>query len=217
MKNTQKGSIDVIRPTATEITLVPTVKNCYLYDPKPEDVTITATRKEGKATVTEAWEGNLENRFDVKVENSSYYVISLKDGAELDHTWTYSATVNAEGFGLHASVKKLSVKMRSAKVTQSPKTVTLLKRDRYSTAKLLITMADPNLSPIDWEKTTEAFDQKNAGKPFDFRHLGGGECVICYAADAAAIKAGTVKIPVYLEGNKSSKPNATLSVSVKLA
>ena len=33
---------------------------------------------------------------------------------------------------------------------------------------------------------------------------------------SAAAKSGTVKLPVYLKGNGSGKPNATLSVKVEL-
>lgn len=49
--------------------------------------------------------------------------------------------------------------------------------------------------------------------------LENGTCAICYTDNAInpSVKAGTVKIPVYLEGNISAKANATVSVSVKLS
>ena len=83
---------------------------------------------------------------------------------------------------------------------------------------MVITTTDETLAAIDWAKTKEVFDAQNSGKAFAFRHLGNGECVIGYTDNElpTAPKAGTVKIPVFFTGNLSTKPNATLSVSVKL-
>ena len=49
--------------------------------------------------------------------------------------------------------------------------------------------------------------------------LGGGSLAIGYFENLlpdAAYKGGTVKIPVFLKGNGSEKPNATVSVKVNL-
>ena len=104
--------------------------------------------------------------------------------------------------------------MGAAKLTQSTKAVNLLKDDRYSSGVVTITTSDATLSAIDWEKTLEAFEE-TGNTLYELKQLDGNTVAICYK-DSKITSAGTVKIPVYLTGNLSAKPNATISVSVKL-
>ena len=113
----------------------------------------------------------------------------------------------------------------AAVIAQSVKAVTLLKTDRYSRGVVKLSTTDPSLSSIDWERTRQAFvsttyttADKSKQPCFELQYLGGGEYAIGYAGSRlTTAKGGTVKLPVYLAGNESAKPNATISVSVKLA
>ena len=197
------GFIDVIRPESA-VTITPTVKNMQGAVLKETDLTITRS-SDGKTGL-----------FDVTVVNGKY-VITAKPGAGVSSLDKYTVKATVEGIGL-AKPLALSVKMGTAKVTQSAKSVTLLKTDRNSQATVKLSVADETLSAIDWARTETAFAAQNAGKAFSFKHLGNGECAIGYTDNElpTAPKAGTVKIPVFFTGNLSTKPNATLSVSVKL-
>ena len=115
----------------------------------------------------------------------------------------------------------LSVKMGSAKLTQSVKTVQLLKQDRFSSGTMVIGTEDTSLSPIDWETTAAAFastKDKDGNAYFTLRVLENGECAVCYNGNEInpTVKSGTVKINVFLKGNVSGKPNAALSVKVNV-
>ena len=216
MSIAQKGAIDVIRPT-TAITLTPTVKNCYLYEPRPEDVTITATHKQNGIMATEAWEDNLENRFRVNVEDG-HYIITAAAGAELDHTWTYSAAVKAEAAGLEATVKKLAIRMGAAKVEQSAKEIQLLMRDRYSEGRISLIPADGQLSGISRVAFADSNDRISKDGFFDLTEIGGGTWSIGYAGnEITTTKNTTVKLNVFFRGNLTSKPNATVSIKIIFA
>ena len=197
------GFIDVIRPESA-VTITPTVKDLQGVVLKATDLTITRN-SDGKTGL-----------FDVTVVNGKYVVTARPDaGVSSLDKYTVRATVA----GVSAAKPiALPVKMGTAKVTQSAKSVTLLETDRNSQATVKLSVADGTLSAIDWTRTETAFAAQNAGKAFSFKHLGNGECVIGYTDNElpTAPKAGTVKIPVFFTGNLSTKPNATLSVSVKL-
>ena len=104
--------------------------------------------------------------------------------------------------------------MGTAKIAQSTKTVTLLKTDKFSSGSVTLSLNDPGLSGIDWARTVGDFNASNT--LYQLVYLGGDTLEIHYGKDAAP-KAGTAKIPVFLIGNQSTKANATVSVSVKLA
>ena len=200
-----KGGIDVIRP-ASAVTITPTVKNLYGWELAEGIVTITRTYDSAeRKTVSE----DVTARFDVTPENGAY-VIAKRAGAEVSHLDKFTVTVTLEG--VPSRTLALPVKMGSAKVTQSAKTVNLIKTDKFSRGVVKLAAADETLAPIDWEKTQREF----TSPLFDLQVLGAGEVSIGFK-DNQIGKAGTVKIPVFLEGNESTKPNATISVSVKLA
>ena len=210
------GAIDVIRPQSV-VTLKPTIKNCYTHTLSESDLRFYLGT--GKAAVL------IENEdgcpFEAELIGGAF-AVSMKDGETIDpKTQKFSVSMVLED-GTESAKITLPVKMGSVKLTQSTKTVTLLKGDRYSRGTLVIGTTDAALSEIDWERTCNAFVStldKDKQPCFELRYLGCGECAVCYAGYeiSPTIKAGTAKIPVFLVGNAGSKPNATVSVSVKLA
>ena len=199
------GTIDVLRPTSS-VTVTPTVKNLYGWSLSTGDIQITKTYDGAtKKTVRQ----DATRLFTVKVEDGKYVITG---SGELSHLDKYTMTVRIGGASSKASA--LTVKMGSAKIAQSAKTVTLLKDDRYSSAAVTLSPGDPALAGIDWERSlTEARLLAN-NAPYTLEHFG-DTLEIRYRNDRIT-KAGTVKIPVFLIGNKSDKPNATVSVGVKL-
>ena len=213
------GTVDVVRPDSA-ITIMPSVKNCFTYSPAVSDLRVW--KLNGKVYDVDARE-----LFDIRIKNGAF-IVKLKPDSGVDHTKdkfkvqlvTQMLTVDTDGNEILVPVESaqtaFTVKMGAVKLTQSAKTVYLLKTDRYSSGMVSIKAADTSLAPVDWEKTKAGFDAKNYGKPFDFRYTAEGKCVIFYTANVipATLKNGTVKIPIFLEGNLSSKPNATITIKV---
>ncbi len=101
---------------------------------------------------------------------------------------------------------------------QDRKSVTLLKTDRYSRGEVQLTLPDASLKGI---KNVQIVSPKdNSGREyFTLVDHGGGLYAIEYKddllpANIAKLKAQTVKLKVFLEGNETNTPNTTLSVKV---
>ena len=108
---------------------------------------------------------------------------------------------------------KLTVKQGSIKVAQSTKTVTLYRKDRFSEGYVTLSVADQTVMPV------AKVELKDAEKSFfDLYQLADGSYAIGFKDNRIAPKAknGSVKLNVWLEGNTTAKPNATVSVSVKI-
>nr|MCR5073795.1 leucine-rich repeat protein [Clostridiales bacterium] len=209
------GSIDVVKH-GSYITVTPVIKNCYTHLLKESDLVFCYGTGKKAVPIT-----NGEYcPFQVEMVGNQFR-ISLKSDTTVNHlTEKYSVYMKLDN-GKVSAKKALSVKSSAAKVKQSVKTVTLLKTDRYSRGTVVLSVTTPNLSGIDWTKTTQAFisPKDKSGKPFfTLQVLGSDTCAICYTGNEInpAVKAGTVKIPIFLDGNVSSKANATVSVKVKL-
>ena len=96
--------------------------------------------------------------------------------------------------------------------------MTLLKNDRYSSVGISLTPKDPSLAGIG---CVTLVPQKNHA--FDLLDLGAGEIEIFFKDHNPGrnLKAGTVKLNVFLEGNSTlgttrPKPNAVISIKVKI-
>ena len=205
------GAIDVIRP-GTSVTVTPTVKNCYTYTPKAADLRVLKLVGKTYTDVTDT----AKDPFTVKVEDGKFVV--TQTGAVNTKTDKFQVKLAAEMDGVTVESKPvaLSVKMGAAKLTQNVKTVNLLKTDRYSSGVVKLSTADGTLAPI--TKVVLVSPTDKAKKPlFELTDLGNGAYAIHYAGNViTTAKAATVKLQVYLEGNNTGSPNATLSVSVKL-
>ena len=210
------GSIDVVKP-GSYVTITPTIKNYYLHMLKESDLVFCKVT--GKTATPIANEEDCP--FQVELVGTKFRV-SLKPGVTVNHLKAkYSVYMKLDN-GKTSAKATVNLKMSTAKVTQSVKSVSLVKTDRFSRGTVVIRVTTTGLSPIDWEKTASYFvsPKDSKGNPFfTLKVLENGTCAICYTDNAInpSVKAGTVKIPVYLEGNISAKANATVSVSVKLS
>ncbi len=193
------GSIDILRG-GTSITVTPTFKNWYDYDE-----TKLGLRCENP---------DLEARW----ENGKFFV-TAKRGVDVDpalkRAWlTYDGEDRSKPL-------KLNLKMGKAAVAQSGKTVTLSKNDCFDRQTVTLSLNDSTLNSIAGARVEQDEASKNTVQAIP---LGNGEFAFGYpdgripaAVRSGARKSTTVKLKVWLQGNKSGKPNATVSVTVKFA
>ncbi|MBR1456543.1 MAG: leucine-rich repeat protein [Oscillospiraceae bacterium] len=209
VKLTAGGSIDVLRP-GTAVTVKPTMTNLYRYELAAGDLTVTktydgATKKKVAVPATEL--------FDVQVKDGAY-VITQKSGAAVSHADKYS--VQATVRGATSKAVTLKVVQGKAKLGQSTKAVTLLKTDRFSRGEVTLTPTDAALAIREVKLVSPA--DKSKTPYFDLVELGGGAYAVKFNGDAITLTKGskTVKLQVFLEGNRTATPNATLSVKVSV-
>ena len=210
-----KGKIDVLRPDS-EILLTPTFKNMYSVDLSDTDlVRLTFLRK-----IAGGYETAPAGLFTAEVDESgTAYRIRMTPGYGVDYKkdkffvnvsvpdpWGYNR------IGMPKPVA-LPLTMGSAKVTQSTKTVTLLKRDRNSSAEFTLATTDPALKIASVQITND-----KAGL-YALTEIGSGQYALSYSGRmlTAPTKGTTLKLAVTLAGNNSGKPNATISLAVKFA
>lgn len=205
------GTIDVIRPE-TEIKLTPTIKNCYTYSLKSEELVFTKTV--GK-TIT-VLDGTALP-FEISVRDGSF-IIKIKNGATINHKMEkYSVELKTELDGKQVTSKtvKLNVKQGNAKVTADVKQVQMLIKDRYSQGQFKLNVADKTISEISNVKLDAAGE-----KMFRLVNLGQNGYAIAYKDDVIPnVKSGTtktVKLSVFFNGNETATANATVSLNVKL-
>ena len=190
--------------------ITPTVKNCYSFEIGLE---FTRTYKEdGKNKFSRC-----DDYFRVDVIDGTYVITA--NGVALNHSEKYTATltVKADGTTLTKTIS-LPVKQGSAKVTQSTKALQLLLHDRYDTDNVTIAVTDDTLRGINYARTT--LDATSANS-FKLEYLGNGEYAIGYLNNtvSSGFKVNTtktVKLSVFLLGNNTTKPNATISVKVTI-
>ncbi|MCR5135929.1 MAG: leucine-rich repeat protein [Oscillospiraceae bacterium] len=203
-----KGSIDVIRP-GTSIVLTPTVKNAADYVPDPADLIFYSGSGKNAARIKDP------NKipFDVATDGTAFI---LTRRAAFDHTkqkYAVGLSINMDGrTGTTKSPVALNVKMGSAKLVQNVKTLELPTTDRYAYGSLMISSDDATLAPI----RKVVLDAASA-KLIDVTTVTPGQYAVHYKGDEiTASKDVKAKLSVFLDGNISSKANATINVTVKL-
>ena len=195
------GSIDVLRPS-TQIELKPTYKNWYnanLWDAK-----LYVNGEEIEQTPFECYQ--MYDRL----------LVRLKYGENIDPKQSFQLTMRLEDYT--TKPVKLPVKMGTAKIVQSTKTVTLSKSDCFDRKSVFLSLDDQTMYDIRLARI-EFVDKSNN---LTLTELGNGEYAIGYANNVLPkgidkMKTSNVKINVFLQGNNSSKPNASISVAVKFA
>ena len=211
-----KGKIDVLRPDS-EILLTPTIKNGYGFDlGNGNHVSLTFLRKVGKDYETArsglftyevdetgtAFRIRMNPGYGVDVKKDKFAVrIAVRDPADSNRMARIKTPVN------------LPLTMGKAKITQSTKTLTLLKRDKYSSAVFTLTPTDPALKITSVRITNDKLGL------YQLTELGTGQYAISYSGRmlAAPKKGTTLKLAVTLAGNNTNKPNATISLAIKFA
>ena len=111
--------------------------------------------------------------------------------------------------------------MGKAAVAQSGKTVTLSKNDCFDRQTVTLSLNDSTLNSIAGARVEQDEASSSTVRVIP---LGNGEFAFGYpdgripaSVRSGARKSTTVKLKVWLQGNKSGKPNATVSVTVKFA
>ena len=203
------GFIDVIRP-GSSITITPTIKNHYGHLLSKHDLVFYSIN--GKQTDILGYGDDTQLPFAVFVENDSFVVTRSKPVNHLTEKYAVGMAFD----GLEAKPVNLTLTMGSANITQSVKIVTMLADDCYDWATVKLTPA-AELSEID-RVVLDSPKDKLKRDVFALTDLGNGEYAIVYNERLlpAGFTGGTAKLNVFLKGNLSDKPNATLSVSVKL-
>lgn len=213
------GQIDVLRPR-TSVTLKPVIKNCYDYTLSPGDITVTKTYDgKTKKKVNE----DVTDHFRITVADGNY-VIHQMNPMEASHTDKY--TVKAAVAGVSSKAIALKVVQGKASVKLSTNEITLLKTDCYSRAGADVVLSDQELAGIAYvevvspkDKTGREYYSLADMNYFVQGYQQNGSFVIGYNGnllpkDIAKLKTKTLKVKVYLFGNTTDKPNATLSLKV---
>ena len=200
------GSIDVIRQQST-VVLTPTIKNWYLRPLQKTDLHIYRLVSKGSYVDETAL-------FDVELTDGVY---TVKAAESISHLNKYYACIKADDInsGKEGKMTALSVKMGAAKISQSEKSVMLMKHDRFSTATVRLSPADPTLSYI-----VKVTPDARSARLFDVKLLQNGEIMIAYKdSKFTTAKSATVKLSVFLDGNTTmdtAKPKANATISVKV-
>lgn len=207
-----KGSIDVIRPDSA-ITITPKATNTYTYKPSVSQLHFYKTVKKVKTELAPD-----EIPFDVAVVNGKFVIKAKPDTALNYKTTKYSVTVSEVIDAKETSSKSvsLSIKQGSAKIKSDKSTLKLYVKDRYSNAEFTLTRSDKALSEIE----NVVIDSKNDAF-FNLVNEGYGKYSISY--DNSLVPKGfkkgtskTVSVKVFLNGNETTSPNATIKIKVTI-
>lgn len=205
------GSIDILRPE-TSVTVTPTVKNWYQ---RPLGA--------GDLHVYDSAYRDITDRFTVEFDSGSgSYTLKVKgpDAGLNPRTRTYVAIPASITGAAKENYGAIGVKMGPAKISQSTKEISLSKNDVYDRKSVILSLSDPSLPDIG-EAEAELSDRSGF---FRLTPLGGGEYAIGYAKEQiqknpqgfAKLKSANVQLKVFLSGNRTTVPNATLSLKISL-
>jgi len=206
---TVKGSIDVIRP-GTEITVsAPKITGCSIgeFDQSLKIIAFSGSKKLGDYT----------ERFIITKNDDGSAVI--KATSAVDHSLKYKlqrAVYLPKGdstVSVPMADAALQVKMGSAKLQADVKTVQLYAMDKNSVGQVQLYSTDSALSRIETVRIKKA----KGSEAFTLNDFGGGKYAIGFAEGyARKTKGGSVALEIFLEGNHSSKANATVTVKVNV-
>ena len=214
------GSIDLIQPgSAVTLTTGP-LKNCYTYGISPSDLSFS-TDKAGTDIIS-GTELPFEIGSDYKcftdgsMECSVYLKENFRDKV-LPTDKYYVRILIPEGTsgtdGQEVTTKPVQIKLTKgkAKITSTVKSVQLLKNDRFSYANIGVLV--PN-GLTDIREIT--LDSKSDARFFLINN-GSGNLELHMKQDNPVTANTTVKLNVFLLGNNTAKPDATISVAVKFS
>ena len=206
------GKIDVIRPNSS-VVVKPKITNCYTYVPDLSDLIIYSVS--GKKTEPI---GTGENNpiFDVVIDASGNFVLTRKANVPINvKTQKFSVSLQFVADGKTVATKapvKLPLVMGSAKLSVDPKTIQLLKNDKYTYATVKVSVTDSALSAISQVRIENKFSAY-----YDIREIGNGTYELFTKSGISLPKSGTVKLEVLLEGNGENTANAVLPLTVKIS
>ena len=197
-----KGHIDVIRSDSA-LTLTKTYKN-YAGEAALEEQ-LVFWKVDGKQKVDAshlfAYTGNEDGTFTVTQTGS------LKPGGK------YQAQLVTSLNGVELCRSKaisLTVKMGNAKLTLAAGDTTLFAGDKQDRAEFEILTGDPTLNGI---ARIEIKEKKYQGKVQLHSYSDG---TFALSAPGLTAKTATVTLNIFLEGNETEKPNASLKLKITL-
>jgi len=206
-----KGSIDTSRVSATSITLTPKFKNFNNQTPNV-NYHLDFIDKNGELIE--------DGLFEYYPNPDGTINIFANPEAPIDPTDKYSAIVSASIGTMHgnywvetAKPVKLTVKQGSIKLTPSTKSVNLYKNDRFSEQEVTLQISDTTINPI---REIAILGEEHPF--FEIERTDYDKFTVGFLGDEIdpTVKNGTLKVGVWLIGNETEKPNATVSVSVKV-
>lgn len=203
-----KGSIDVIRP-ATEISVsAPKFKGYSgTYTQSFKVIGFRGTKELGdyseQFVITENDDGSAVIRATSAVDHSLKYKLRRELYLPKGDSTVPVPVADAP----------LQVKMGSAKFTADVKAAQLYELDKNSVGVVTLIPGDWALSGIDRVRIKPA----KGSEAFTLKDFGGNQYAIGFADGYARItKGGSVTLEIFLEGNHSAKPNATVSVKLNV-
>jgi hypothetical protein len=158
---------------------------------------------------------NVTDKFVITANGNGTYTLKIKDTetlSKLNPKAKYSVAAENVVVGDYAitNPKAVNVTMTvtKAKVNQNTKSVNLYLNDKFSQGIMKLSLKDKTMSKI---SKVELADSK-ISVFYELKDLGNGEYAICYKNSEIEpkIKAGTLKLKVYLEGNTAV--NATSQI-----
>lgn len=201
-----KGSVDVIRQ-GSAITLTPSYKNCMAGQNWQEELLVYTSQD--KYTVP------VEGLFHIAREDGQ---LVLTQAGSLNPSLKYKVQLVSRLDDLEVKSGKISisVKMGSAKLTMASSGTTLFAKDKNDRAELLFAAKDGTLNQV---QNVVIKDSKYK-KLFEIHSYGNNAFAVGYKAgkvDSSIVgKTVTLNLNIFLEGNVTAKPNATLKLKVKV-
>ena len=203
------GKIDVIRD-GSALTVTPTYKNCITTTHAEETVTISNSKKE-----------DVTSLFTITPNGKGGYTVTKAEGAALP-TGTYKVKLAANFGAVEIASKEvsMSVAMGAAKLTTVTTDTTLFAKDKNDRALVWFEAADATLNEV----SSITFKNAKQAQMFEIIDYGGGLFAIGFkdgvvdksllASGKTTSKTVTVSLNVFINGNETSKTNATANVKL---
>lgn len=133
------------------------------------------------------------------------------------YTYTCNITLKFPDANREIALKpvKLTVKQNSTKFAAGVKEVSLSTLDGYGRQLFNVTCTDKDGANVADIARAELVSSALADK-LEVRSAGSGFAIGWKDNTPGAVKSGTVKLNLYLQGNTGAKPNATLSIKVNI-
>lgn len=201
-----KGGIDVIR-SGSALTIAPSYKNCSAETEKEE--TLIFYKTVGKQTV------DASDLFTYTKENG-VFAVTKAPGAVLDHSAKYTVKLVSRigDVVIESKPASLSVKMGTAKLAVKAEDTTLFAMDKNDRALVWFEAADESLN----DAAKVAFKNAKQAELFELIEYGDGTWAIGFRdgkVDKSLVgKTVTVNLNVFIEGNQTTKANATVNVKL---
>ena len=201
------GAIDVIRDGSC-VTVRPTYKNYAGVTPLEKVLTIFSSA-DGKTYTTD-----VTSRFLITPNGDGSFTVAKQPGEQLNTALKYRAVLTLPGVeNSDPAYVSLTVKSGSAPIKLSG-TAALYRNDRFSRSLIPFTVTDAAMNPI---SRVEIKDAKLA-QLYEIYSYGNGQFAIGFqnSTVGAGVKSGNVALEVYVDGNASAKPNASVTLKLNI-